>query len=360
MPEFLMPSLGADMESGTLVLWRKHPGDVLKRGDIIAEVDTDKGVIEVEVFSAGVVERLLVAEGTRVPVGTPLALIRGDQPEASRPRTPVSPAARRRARELDVDPSGLTGTGPEGTVTLSDVERAAPGAPAHAAAPEPAPDQRRMRRAIAAAMERANREIPHFWLSHPVCFDEARHFLGRVHAQRAAPNRLLHAVLLIKAVALAVSDFPELNARWNDGETIVSSNVNVSMAISLRDGGLVIPAILDANRCSLDELMERLTDLVERARRGQLRSSELSAGTITVTSLGDRGARSVAGVIYPPQTALVGFGAPILRPWVVGSEIVPRWLIDVTLAADHRVSDGHRGSRFLSKLEKLLRSPEKL
>ncbi len=410
MAEFVMPSLGSDMTAGTLVLWRVEPGQLVQRGDIVAEVDTDKGVIEVEVFTSGRVEKLLVSEGAKVPVGTPLALIAEDGAPAAPPAPPpvaappvaappvaapplaappaaappvaappvaaprslhtplavapprlrISPSARRLARELGVDPSRLTGTGPGGAINREDVKRAATEPPG-AAPTAPADDARaRMRQAIARAMARSNREIPHYYVSHSMSFGAALGFLERVNAERPPPERLVYGVLLLRAIALCLHDFPELNARWENDALVVSPAIHIGMAISLREGGLVIPAIVDADQLSLDALMQRLRDLVERARRGQLRSSELSLGTITVTSLGERGVESVAGVIYPPQTAILGFGTPAPRPWVVDGQVVPRPVLHMTLAGDHRASDGHRGALFLAKLEKLLSEPGKL
>jgi len=343
-----MPSLGADMEAGTLVTWLKHPGDHVERGDIIAEVETDKGVIEVQVFESGRVDKLLVSEGTKVPVGTPLAWIEGDGPTE---RERISPAARRRAQELGVDPRSVSGTGPDGAVTREDVERRGRGGPTAS---------ERMRQAIAAAMSRSNREIPHYFVSHTFALTPVLEWLERYNASRPIDERLVHGAVLLKAVARTLADFPELNARWENDRVVPSPAVHIGVAVSLRDGGLVIPALHDVDRSSLPELMQKLSDVVERARRGQLRSSELTDGTITVTSLGERGVESVQGVIYPPQTALVGFGAPVVRPWVDGDRIVARSLITATLAADHRASDGHRGGRFLARLERTLSEPEKL
>ena len=346
MAEFVMPSLGADMEAGTLVAWLVKPGARVSRGDIVAEVDTDKGVIEVEVFATGTIEKLLVAEGQKVPVGTPLALIREDsEPRKVTPPAdtrPSSPAARRLASEVGVALEGVTGTGPGGAITRDDVLRAS----------QPKAEPERMRRAIAAAMERSNREIPHYYVSHTFDVGAAKSFVERRNESRPAPERLLLGALFLKAVALALRDFPELNAG--------SEHINVGSAISLRTGGLVVGAVHDTDRLSLDELMQRFRDLVSRARRGELRSSELADGTITVTSLGERGVDSVFGVIYPPQAALVGFGRVAERPWVEGGKLVARPLVTASLAADHRVSDGHRGSLFLLRIEQLLQNPESL
>lgn len=341
------------MEAGTLVAWLKQPGDAVSRGDIIAEVDTAKGVIEVEVFSTGTIERLLVEPGTKVPVGTPLAVIR-EAGEASTAgpepaRVKASPAARKLAVELGVDLSAVKGSSPDGVIGRDDVLAANVVDP-----------KLRLRRAIAQAMDKSNREIPHFYLAHTFDLGSAQSFLERENHSRSVEERLVLGALLIKAVALTVRRFPELNARWENDRAVELPNVNVAMAISLRGGGVVIPAILDADRLTLDDSMLSLRDLVARARAGELRSSELSQGTITITSLGDRGVDAVWGVIYPPQVALVGFGRVVTRPWVADGVVVARPTLTATLAADHRVSDGHRGALFLTTLEKLLAQPEKL
>ncbi len=396
MAEFCMPSLGADMEAGTLVAWTKQPGDRVKRGDIIAEVETDKGIIEVEVFSSGVIERLVVVPGTQVPVGTVLAVIQDDgaaagppaatptpgvtasEPSAPPEPSPVltehllhrkaAPAARRRARELGVSLEALSGTGPHGSLTVEDVERAAQPAPpsppvaayAAAATDNRQQQQLRMRQAIAAAVTRSKREIPHYYAATTVDLTAALQWLEK-HNETAPPTaRLIPGVMYLKAVALALRDFPELNGRWENGALVPSSAIHVGSAISLRSGGLVAPALPDTDKASLAELMPRFRDVVARARSGGLRSSELGMGTITVTSLGDRGTDTVYGVIYPPQVAIVGFGRIAERPWVVAGSVVPRRLVNVTLAADHRVSDGHRGALFLDAIERLLQAPEAL
>lgn len=363
-----MPSLGADMEAGTLVEWRKKPGEAVRRGDVVAEVETDKGIIEIEAFWDGVLERVLVETGSKVPVGTPLAFIRapGETGEAPPPapaaagpppagRARVSPAARKRAAELGVDLSALPGTGPEGALTLADVERAASAAPA---APESAAE--RMRRAIGAAMSRSKREIPHYYLSTTVDMGPASDWLSRANAALPPERRLLPGALLIKAVALALREFPDFNALWKDGRAVSSPGIHVGTAIALRGAGLVAPAIHDADRLPLAELMAALRDLAERARAGRLRASELADPTITVTSLGERGVERVLPVIHPPQTAIVGFGRVTQRPWVVDGTVAPRPLLDASLAADHRAGDAHRGSLFLAAVARRLGEPEAL
>ncbi|HZO80079.1 MAG TPA: dihydrolipoamide acetyltransferase family protein [Candidatus Binataceae bacterium] len=445
MAEFRMPALGADMEVGTILQWLVKPGDAVKRGDIIAVVDTEKATIEVEVFESGVVENIVVPEGEKVPVGTVLALIRTEGAPAAGPevkpapppvapapaaaparpappplaavprparagapaiakpppvakpptaapaaRMRVSPLAMRTALELKVDLSTVRGTGPHGAITKADVERAAraaAGAPAPpAAAPAPAPpatapaaaaayrpapavhpavspEERRasMRKAIAAAMARSKREIPHYYLATRIDVSRATAWLTAENLKRPVAERMLYSVLLLKAVALAVREFPEMNGFWIDGGFKPSEAVHVGVAISLHQGGgLIAPAIHDVDKKSLGELMVNLRDLVKRVRAGVLRSSEIADATITVTSLGEQGVETVFGIIYPPQVALVGFGKIVERPWAADGMVGARPVISATLAADHRASDGHRGALFLAALERILQKPEEL
>jgi pyruvate dehydrogenase E2 component (dihydrolipoamide acetyltransferase) len=363
--EFVMPILGADMVEGTLVAWRKQPGDPVRRGEIIAEIETDKGLIDVEVFVTGVLEKLLVAPGTTVPTGTPLALIAAEAAAATAPavapppapRLRVSPLARKLATDAGVDLATVTGTGPGGSITREDVERAAAARPAAAVAADAAA---RMRRTIGAAMTRAKREIPHYYLATTIDMHPAMRWLADENARRPLPERLLPVALLVKAVALALREVPELNARWAGDRAVASDAVHVGVAISLRTGGLVAPALHDADRGSLGELMAAFRDLVRRARAGGLRSSELSDPTITVTNLGDRGADETFGIVYPPQVAIVGFGRIAERPWVVDGQVVPRAVVRATLSADHRVTDGHRGGLFLAAVDRRLQEPTRL
>jgi pyruvate dehydrogenase E2 component (dihydrolipoamide acetyltransferase) len=425
MADFLMPSLGADMTSGTLLEWHVEPGQAVKRGDIVAVVDTSKAEIEVEIFEDGVIDELLVAEGTRVPVGTVLATLRsGDsaplapappapapqpagtpagaegetrtapppEPPATPPPPPptapvqqptqehrlrVSPVARRAAARLGVDLAALAGTGAAGAITLADIEGAAAGAPAAApppaaggsasTAPPPAavggePGERAaaMRLAIGALMARSKREIPHYYLQTQIDMSRALSWLAEENLARPVADRLLPSVLLLSAVAGAVAATPPMNGFWIDDEFSPAAGVHLGVAISLRGGGLIAPALHDADGKSLDQLMSGLRDLVARARSGRLRSSEMSDPTITVTNLGEQGVDLVHGVIYPPQVALVGFGGIHERPWAEAGMIGARRVVVATLAADHRASDGHAGSRFLTLIDHRLQEPEKL
>jgi pyruvate dehydrogenase E2 component (dihydrolipoamide acetyltransferase) len=264
------------------------------------------------------------------------------------------------AEELGIDLTKVTGTGVGGVITKEDVEAAARPAPA-AAPPEGARDRAAsMRRAIAAAMARSKREIPHYYLGTEIDMSRALAWLAQENLQRPIAERLLPAALLLKAVALALKEVPELNGFWVDDAFRPSREIHLGVAVSVRGGGLIAPAIHDADRKSLGEMMSALRDLVQRVRAGNLRSSEVSDPTVTVTNLGDQGVETVFGVIYPPQVALVGLGRIVERPWAQDGMLAVRPVLAATLAADHRASDGHRGALFLTALNRVLQKPEEL
>lgn len=384
MIDFALPSLGADMSEGTLLTWHVQPGDTVSRGQVVAVVDTSKAAVDVEIWQDGVVDALLVQPGEKVPVGTVLARLRTAEespsapqqaaqpvppPAPTAPRLRISPAARQRAQVLGLDPSQLQGTGANGAITLADVEAAAhatekapTSSPTPTPTPTPSPDQRHaaMRSAIAATMSRSKREIPHYYLSHSINLSPALEALQTVNQKLPLTERILPTVLLLKAVALAVQHTPELNGFYLDGQFQPSTAVHLGVAISLRGGGLVAPALHDVADKTPAQLMQELADLVKRARAGSLRSSEMSDPTLTVTHLGDQGVEEVMGVIYPPQVALVGFGSALARPWVLGHRVAIQTVVRATLAADHRASDGHRGALFLRALDELLQTPAQL
>jgi len=405
MIEFKMPSLGSDMDEGTLNEWLVKPGETVTRGQIVAIVETTKAAVEVECWQEGTVNELLVPVGETIQVGTTLATLlapgehpqkgphkqpepavkpaakraapaspRAPSPPAAVPAAPaapgrrrwVSPAARRLAQSLHVDIDAVQGTGPQGAVTINDVEHAAAAKPPAqptvkpAAKPTAADRAAQMRKSIAAAMSRSKREIPHYYLADEILLEKSLTWLTTRNAQRSIDERVLPAVLLLKAVGLAAQRYPEFNGFWREDGFEPATGVHVGVGISLRGGGLVAPAIHDVPDKKLGELMENLTDLVARARSFSLRSSEMSDPSITVTNLGDKGVDAVFGVIYPPQVAIVGFGQPAERVCVIDGGIRVVTTVQATLAADHRASDGHRGALFLTAINELLQQPDLL
>jgi len=364
MHEFKMPSLGADMVEGKIVRWMVKPGDRVKKGDAVVEVDTQKAAVEVQIWEGGVIENFLVNEGEVVPVGQAILRLRETE-EVTRAK--ISPAARRLAEELHVSFDDLKGTGPEGAITMADIQGAAtqkgtPPSQAKPQASQPSSEDRsrEMRKAIGAAMARSKKEIPHYYLATTVILKKATEFLLKINVDLPVTERILMPALLFRAVALALKEYPEFNGYWRDGQFVPAQSVNLGVAISLRSGGLVAPAILNAQALSLGQTMKSMLDLVTRTREGGLKSSEYTEATITVTNLGERGSDVVLGVIYPPQVALVGAGGIVERPWVIDGKVSVAPVMSLTLAADHRASDGHRGSLFLEAVKSLLEEPEKL
>ena len=430
MIDFLLPSLGADMDRAKLNLWLVGPGDPVHKGQIIAEVETEKAVLEVECWDEGVIEELLVQPGPEwLPVGTLIARIRSVEP-AQTPgpvETPTAPAQkplparppagrpepappiRHLAHELGVDLSTLQRTGEGGTITRSDVRAATapadkptaipisgelrikasprarflanrlgldlgqvpasgPGGMVTAAdvesqpipAVEPEDKVGAMRRAIARSMAHSKREIPHYYLATHIDLDEALRWLDVQNAERSVAERILPAALLLKATALGLREIPDLNGHWIDDSFRPSSSIHLGVAVSIREGGLVAPAIHDADQLDLGEMMARLRDLVNRARSWRLRSSEMSDPTMTVTNLGDRGVETAFPVIIPPQVAMVGLGKVVDTVVAVEGSPVVHPVIHATLSADHRVTDGHRGGLFLATIDRLLQEPQSL
>lgn len=388
MIEFRMPSLGADMEAGTLVEWLKKPGDLLSRGDVIAVVETQKGAIEIEVFNDGVLDEILTKTGENVPVGHVIATIRGKDEapglapgaavgsiapvtatpakappkevlapprlEAPAAQVQITPAARRRAQELGIDLATVK-PGPRGIVGIDQVEAAQP-----IAKERPGIVFDEMRKAIAAAMTRSHREIPHYYITSTIDVSRLMEWLEEENARRSVPARLIYAVPLMRAAALALKRTPELNGYYEGGAFEPAGHINMGVAVAMRGGGLIAPAILEVETLRMDHLMERLRDLVARVRGGRLRSSELSQGTVTFSNLGEETADSVLPLIYPPQVAIIGCGQIAERPWVDDGKVVVRHTLTVSVAGDHRVSDGRRAAQFLTHFQQLLHNPEKL
>jgi pyruvate dehydrogenase E2 component (dihydrolipoamide acetyltransferase) len=270
----------------------------------------------------------------------------------------VSPVAQKLADERGLDLSGIAGSGPGGRIMLQDVEAAL----ASASAPAPGPVDRamRMRQGIAASMSRSHREIPHFHVASVIDMHRAFEWLTLENARKPVAERLIYSALLVKAAALALKKAPELNAVWAGDHVELKAEVHVGVAISLPRGGLVAPAIHNTDSLPLPSLMASFRDLVRRARAGNLRSSEMTDPTITITNLGELGAESVFGLIYPPQVALVGFGRLAERPWVVDGRVEARKVIHASLAGDHRAVDGYRASAYLAEMDRLLQEPENL
>jgi pyruvate dehydrogenase E2 component (dihydrolipoamide acetyltransferase) len=391
MIEFKMPSLGADMEDATLVEWRVKSGDFVKKGDIIAEVDTQKGLIEVEVFEEGFINELKIEPGVKIKVGTVLATILSDPQNVSESMSPanvevpknerslngnsvtkveveipvnhikISPLARKIAEENHIPIDSILGTGEGGVITKMDVEKLIHTTHSEIIEEKDKTDATYLtiRTAVAAAMSKSNREIPHFYLEKNVNMHLALQWLRNENKKLDSLSRILPVALFVKAIALGLKKVPELNASWENG-LVLKPQINIGFVVSLKGGGLLIPAIHEPDRKSVQAIMHELSDIIPRARALRLRSSELSDSTITMTNLGDHAADSVFGVIYPPQVALVGIGSIIDKPFAEHGMLGVSPFSSITLAADHRAIDGHIGSLFLNEVHTNLQNPEML
>lgn len=420
-----MPSLGADMDAGTVLEWHVRVGDAVRRGDAVALVQTDKADIDIEVFEDGIVEAIVVPAGTKVAVGTPLAHIGSAKPaapaapaatvpppapqpvvEVARPPTSTidSPLVRHAIERAGLAPFMLRGTGIGGRVTRDDVERAAARAGTSSARPRVTPRARRlarqagvdlvalgaahavvtgahviaaagapsaasaqvtpppdpMRAAIARLMSRAWKEIPHYYLQRRIDVSGALAWMEAQNASRPVEARLIAPALMARAVALAAVEAPAVNGWWRDDRFVAAEGVQLAIATALRSGGLIAPVIADADTKPLDAVMAEMRDLVTRARANKLRGSEVTGASLTITSLGDAGADVVYGIIHPPQVAIIGIGAVREAPWAEHGTLSARRVVQVTVAGDHRASDGRDGAAFLAALERLLKEPEHL
>ena len=436
--EVAMPQMGADMTEGTLVRWLKAVGDSVARGEVIAEIETDKATVELEAFEAGTVRQLVVGEGETVPVGEVIALL-GDEgesllaverkPPAETParraidgaersgadtvassdgvapavvptelptgRVRVSPVARRIASDADVDLATVTGSGPDGRILRRDVEAAieargaAPaGAPTSTAAPPPAvaPAPRapaaapvagdaapaaepsdpnrvepltRMRTAIARNMTESKQQQPHYYLTVDVDMTDAMAFRKSINQVATDEQRVSVNDLFVKACAIALGRHPKFNASLTDDGVQYHADIDINIGIAL-DEGLIAPAVLDIAAKSLGQIASETKALVERARSGHLRADEYSSGTFTITNLGAYGIETLIGIINAGQAAILGVGTVLEQPAVRDGEIVVRQLMKVALSADHRVSDGAEGARFLKEIQEILENATSL
>jgi len=405
--EITMPSLGADMTEGMLVEWLVHIGEQVHNGQVIAVLETQKGAIDMEVYYDGTITELLVQPVKTVPVGTVLAKLELTEEEfpakvgveqqakqkevklnkvikeklgqgklnmspsqsnkAVQTRILASPVVKVIAIDNKLDLSTITGSGPNGAVILKDIEQA-PQYKSKQTSPEK-PKQTstkltQMRSAIAAAMVKSKQTIPHFYLSNSIEVNNAQLWLQQINQGKSPKDRILLIALLLKAVALTLQKFPQLNGFYLNEQFEPSTEINIANVISLRTGGVVVPALRNVEQLTVPQIMAALQDVIARARsmdtEARLRSSELKGASITVTNMGDRGADNVFGVIYPPQVAIIGFGKVKKVPQVQDENINIGEQIMVSLSADHRVIDGMFAGKFLNALAKNIQKPERL
>ena len=410
MTDILMPALSPTMEEGTLAKWYVKAGDAVRSGDVIAEIETDKATMEVEAVDEGVIEALLVAEGTEgVKVNTPIARLSGEDspavtapapapvpavapvltassapvekaviPEGSK-RILASPLARRLAAERGLDLATLTGSGPHGRIIRVDVEAAAtaPG-PAKVASPSPVPAPAPaaslaqlgypegsytlvpldgMRRTVARRLTESARDIPHFPLTVDVEIDALLAARSRINSL-LEPRGIKVSVndLVIKAAALALKQVPEANASFTPEGIALHRHADISMAVAV-DGGLITPIIRKAEQKGLAEIAQEAKDLAERARNRKLKPEEFQGGTFSISNLGMFGIRQFGSIINPPQGAILSVGAGEARAVVRDGQVIIRTLMTVTLTCDHRVIDGAIGARWLAAFRALIEEP---
>jgi pyruvate dehydrogenase E2 component (dihydrolipoamide acetyltransferase) len=351
----------------------------------MAVVETQKGAIEIEVFVDGVLEQTIAKLGETLPVGALLAVIRSageespvvapaparqpapsvppdiDSPavrpaEAAPPFTGerITPAARSDARRRNIDIRSVI-PGPDGVIGLRELAQ-----DTAEAAPVKGVNFEEMRKAIAAAMARSKREIPHFYVSSLMDLSVMAGWLSEQNAHRPVPKRLLPIVPILKACALALTKVPEMNGQYVGGRFLPSAQVKMGIGIAMRGGGLIAPAIEAVEALPLDNIMAHLMDLTARVRGGRLRSSELMNASVTVSSLGEDSADMLLPVIYPPQVAIIGVGRIAERPWAVDGALAVRTTASFTVAGDHRANDGRSAARLLKAIETSLQKPETL
>ncbi|MFI0371145.1 dihydrolipoamide acetyltransferase family protein [Actinomadura sp. 1N219] len=412
MTDILMPRLSDTMEEGVISSWQKQPGDEVAVGDVIVDIETDKAVMEYEAYEAGVLEKILVAEGETAAIGAPIAVLAtaagaspapaaaasepasapepkpvAEAPAAPAPvaavarsgngsRPPSSPLARRLARDHGIDLTALNGSGPGGRIVRADIEsaiRSGAPAPAPAAAPAPAPAAspataqavedpdveavplNRFRKVAARRLTESKREAPHFYLNREVDAEPLLAFRARLNEARA-PVKVSVNDLIVKASATALREHPAVNVSYTEENLLFHKRVHVGIAVAVEDG-LLVPVIKDADRKGVSEIGRETRELAGKARDGKLKPQEMSGGTFSVSNLGMFGVDSFAAVINPPEAAILAVGAVRDEPVVRDGQVVPGKRLALTLSVDHRATDGATAAKFLDRLAALLQNP---
>lgn len=412
-----MPKLGFDMAEGTLVRWVKAEGDSIEHGEVLAEIETDKATIEVESQATGVVRKHLVDEGTAVPVGLPIAVVAaadeeidldslvgraksepqasgaptetGQQPPRSAPQETApttadvggnghlpdglkaSPVARRLASEQKVDLRALSGSGPGGRIVKRDVEGVLAGGPG-AAAEAPligmpsAPEREtqrvpvsRLRSTIGRRMTASKQQVPHFYVTADI--DAGPMMALREDMNEAYPGSPKLSVndFVVRAAALALRDFPNLNASLEDDTIIRHGDINIGMAVAVEEGLLTV-VVRHADLKPLRSISQEARPMFERARSGRVRPDDVEGSTFTVSNLGMFDVDSFIAIINPPEAAILAVGSVRTVPVVADGEVAVGERMKATIAADHRVTDGAEAARWLALFRTLIEEPMKL
>ncbi len=414
----VMPQMGYDMREGTVVRWYKQEGETVDRGEVIADIETDKATVEFEAYTGGVIGRIVAQEGVAVPVGNLIAIITEpgeDVPEAAAapaasapapaaaPAAPAAPApapapepapattpapassdgqvraspiARRLARERGIDLSAVTGTGPNGRITERDIESYQPGAaePAPAAAPAPAPapaaapaaapdDSRielsRMRQTIARVTSDSKANAPHFYVTAEIDMGKAMAMRRDVNDASDPENRVSVNDLMVKACAIALGNHPKFNSFFRGDYLEVHGAMNIGIAIAL-DTGLILPGVSNCESKSLVQIAAATKDLISRANSGTLRNEEYSSTTFSISNMGMFDVESFTAIIYPPHAAILAVGSVKQVPVVRDGELTVGTMMKATLSTDHRVADGAEAAQFLMDIKRVLENPVSL
>jgi pyruvate dehydrogenase E2 component (dihydrolipoamide acetyltransferase) len=405
MPYVEMPKLSDTMTEGTVVKWRKVVGDTVSAGDIIAEIETDKAVMELEAFDGGTLKEIYVDEGGKARIGQKLALLlvsgeslpqrdskankphQTTSPDTNRKqadsskakagilksvsptaldRMKASPLAKKIARAKGLGLSSIQGSGPGGRIVARDVESAS-ATPVVVPAPVPViPSQgdRRiplsgMRKIIAERLFVSKTQIPHFYLNIEVDADELVRLRSQLneHLEKSGQGKLTFNDFILKAVVVAATNVPRVNASFAGDAVIEYADIHLSVAVAIEDG-LVTPVIRQAQKKSLFEISETVKDLATRARTKKLKPEEYQGGTLTVSNLGSYGIENFLAVINPPQVVILSIGAIVKKPVVnAQGQIVSGHRLAIGLSADHRVVDGAIGAQFLAELRRWLEKP---
>jgi pyruvate dehydrogenase E2 component (dihydrolipoamide acetyltransferase) len=373
-----LPMLTPGMEHALLAKWRVKPGDVIRAGDVVAEIETDKATIEVESAVAGVIDELCVAEGTAdVKVDTILARLRNDPPAANEPdatraathgrrRLMASPLARRMARAAKVDLARIAGSGPRGRVTKRDVEAVLATAPEKSASLTAlgiVPGSYHfvpldgMRKSIARRLSDSFRDAPHFALSIDLRVDELLSMRSQLNALTAKDGAKVSINdMIVRAAATALTRVPAANASYTADGIAIHHDADIAVAVAV-EGGLVTPIVRAAQTKSLSSIAAEMKELSALARSKRLQPQQFRGGTFSVSNLGMHGIRSFTSILNPPHGCIMSVGAAEQRVIVRDGAPAVAWMMTVTLTCDHRVVDGAIGAQLLTAFREVIESP---
>ncbi|HQF61349.1 MAG TPA: dihydrolipoamide acetyltransferase family protein [Anaerolineaceae bacterium] len=400
-----MPKLGFDMAEGTLVRWVKAEGEAINKGDVLAEIETDKATVEVESGFGGVVARHLVAQGSIVPVGAPIAIIAApgesvtdaapaaaatEKPAAAPVAAPIpapapvaevppavggrvkaSPLARRMAAERCLALEGLRGTGPGGRIVKRDVEAAAQTPPPAPVIPTAAPlsvaqpraaeqvPVDRLRAAIGRRLVESKQQVPHFYITHQCDAGPLMRLRKEVNEMLPEDGRLSVNDFIVKATALALRQFPNLNASLQGDVILRHGAVNIGVAVAV-PGGLLTVVSKDTDQKPLRVISAEVREMAARARAGKVRPEDIEGSTFSISNLGMFDVESFVAIINPPEAAILAVGSVKEIPVVVDGVVQPGLRLNVTLSADHRITDGAEAAQFLQALAEFIEKPARM